>query len=75
MVAADMNGKNINEYKFHSNQIIFFGSESDGFSDKLSKKINKKITIPRYNQRIDSLNLANSVAIVLAELKNKIIEK
>ena len=75
MVAADMNGKNINEYKFHSNQIIFFGSESDGFSDKLSKKINEKITIPRYNQSIDSLNLANSVAIVLAELKNKIIEK
>tara|TARA_X000001036_G_C20597468_1_gene773528 strand:- start:558 stop:1283 length:726 start_codon:yes stop_codon:yes gene_type:complete len=75
MVAADMNGKNINEYGFSANQIIFFGSESNGFSDKLSFKIKKRVTIPRYNENVDSLNLANSVAIVLSELKNQIIER
>ena len=53
------------------NQIIFFGSESNGFSDNLSQKITEKITIPRYNINIDSLNIANSVAIVLSELKHK----
>ena len=69
LIAADTNGKNINNFPFKSNQIIFFGSESNGFSDDLSKQIDDKITIPRYNQNIDSLNLASSVAIVLSELK------
>ena len=75
LIAADMKGENINNFPFKSNQIIFFGSESNGFSDDLSKQIDDKITIPRYNQNIDSLNLASSVAIVLSELKNKITEK
>ena len=69
------NTKNINNFPFKSNQIILFGSESNGFSDDLSNQIEDKITIPRYNQNIDSLNLATSVAIVLSELKNKITEK
>ena len=75
LIAADIKGENINNFPFKSNQIIFFGSESNGFSDDLSKQIDDKITIPRYNQNIDSLNLASSVAIVLSELKNKITEK
>ena len=58
-----------------SNQIIFFGNESNGFSEKLLSKIQKKVTIPRYNDNIDSLNLANSVAIVLSELKNQVTER
>ena len=75
LIAADLKGKNINNFPFKSNQIILFGSESNGFSDDLSNQIEDKITIPRYNQNIDSLNLASSVAIVLSELKNKITEK
>ena len=75
LIAADMKGKNINNFPFKSNQIILFGSESNGFRDDLSNHIEDKITIPRYNQNIDSLNLASSVAIVLSELKNKITEK
>ena len=75
LIAADIKGEKINDYNFNKNQIIFFGSESNGFSDNLSQKITEKITIPRYNKNIDSLNVANSVAIVLSELKHKTTEK
>jgi TrmH family RNA methyltransferase len=71
LIAADIEGEKINDYNFNKNQIIFFGSESNGFSDNLSQKITEKITIPRYNKNVDSLNVANSVAIVLSELKHK----
>jgi len=74
-VAADLNGKNIKDYLFSDNQIIFFGSESNGFSQKLSSKIKNKITIERYNNNVESLNLASSVAIVLSELNNQITGK
>ena len=75
LIAADIVGEKINDYNFKKNQIIFFGSESNGFSNNLSQKITDKITIPRYNKNIDSLNVANSVAIVLSELKHKTTEK
>ena len=71
LIADDIKGEKINDYNFNENQIIFFGSESSGFSDNLSQNITEKITIPRYNKNIDSLNVANSVAIVLSELKHK----
>tara|TARA_Y100001954_G_scaffold203049_1_gene223441 strand:+ start:78 stop:791 length:714 start_codon:yes stop_codon:yes gene_type:complete len=70
-VAADVNGKSLTKYKFSENQIIFFGNESNGFSENLSSKIKNKITIERFNNNVDSLNLASSVAIVLSKL-NKI---
>ena len=36
---------------------------------------NKKITIQRYNDNVESLNLATSVAIILSELKVQITGK
>ena len=74
-VAADLNGKSLKEHVFSKNQIIFFGNESNGFSQKVSSNIKTKITIQRYNDNVESLNLASSVAIVLSELKNQIIGK
>ena len=74
-VAADLNGKSLKEHIFSKNQIIFFGNESNGFSQKVSSNIKTKITIQRYNDNVESLNLASSVAIVLSELKNQIIGK
>ena len=74
-VAADLNGKSLKEHIFSKNQIIFFGNESNGFGQKLSSNIKSKITIQRYNDNVESLNLASAVAIVLSELKNQIIEK
>ena len=74
-VAADLNGKSLKEYIFSKNQIIFFGNESNGFSQKVSSKIKNKITIQRYNDNVESLNLASSVAIVLSQLNNQITGK
>ena len=74
-VAADLNGKSLKEHIFSKNQIIFFWNESNGFSQKVSSNIKNKITIQRYNDNVESLNVASSVAIVLSELKNQIIEK
>ena len=74
-VAADLNGKSLKEHIFSKNQIIFFGNESNGFSQKVSSNIKTKITIQSYNDNVESLNLASSVAIVLSELKNQIIGK
>ena len=74
-VVSDLNGKSLKEHIFSKNQIIFFGNESNGFSQKVSSNIKAKITIQRYNDNVESLNLASSVAIVLSELKNQIIGK
>ncbi len=70
-VAADLNGENLNDYNFNENQVIFFGSESNGFSKRVSSKIDHKITIKRVNNKVDSLNLAVSVGIVLSEITKK----
>ena len=74
-VAADLTGIKLNNYSFSKNQIIFFGSESNGFSEKLSSGLKNKITIERFNNNVESLNLASSVAIVLSELNNQITGK
>ena len=74
-VAADLEGQNLRDFTFSENQIIFFGSESNGFSKKLSSQIDHKITIQRYNENVESLNLATSVGIILSELKSQIIGK
>ena len=74
LVASDIKGTNINEYKFNKNQVIFFGNESNGLSQKVLSEVRNKITIPRYTEKIESLNLASSVSIVLSEIKKKITE-
>ena len=74
-VAADLTGVKLNNYSFSKNQIIFFGNESNGFSKKLSSGLKNKITIERFNNNVESLNLASSVAIVLSELNNQITGK
>ena len=70
LVLADLNGKTLRNYNFKKNQIIFFGNESEGVSNHLKKVITDSITIKKYGDKIDSLNVANSVAIVLSHLKN-----
>tara|TARA_B100001027_G_scaffold179991_1_gene131356 strand:- start:227 stop:493 length:267 start_codon:yes stop_codon:yes gene_type:complete len=74
-VAADLEGQNLRDFTFSNNQIIFFGSESIGFSKKLSSQIDKQITIQRYNENVESLNIATSVGIILSVLKSQTIGK
>ena len=54
------------EFKFDINDTIVFGCESSGVPEKLHKLIKNRLKIPmKKNKR--SLNIATSVAIVLAE--------
>ena len=54
------------EFKFEKNDTILFGRESAGVPEKIHKLIKNRLKIPMENNK-RSLNLASSVAIVLAE--------
>ena len=54
------------EFKFEKNDTILFGRESAGVPQKVHKLIKNKLKIPMENNK-RSLNLASSVAIIIAE--------
>ena len=54
------------EFKFKSDDTILFGRESAGVPEKVHKLIKYRLKIPM-NDKVRSLNIASSVAIVLAE--------
>ena len=55
-----------NEFKFDKNDTILFGRESAGVPETVHKLIKDRLKIPMKNDK-RSLNIASSVAIVLAE--------
>ena len=57
---------NYTKFKFKSDDTILFGRESAGVPKKVHKLIKNRLKIPMNNQ-LRSLNIASSVAIVLAE--------
>ena len=54
------------KFKFKSDDTILFGRESAGVPEKVHKLIKDRLKIP-INDKVRSLNIASSVAIVLAE--------
>ena len=54
------------KFKFQKDDTILFGRESSGVPEKLHKLIKNRLKIPMENNK-RSLNLASSVAIILAE--------
>ena len=54
------------KFKFNSNDTILFGRESAGVPVNVHKLIKNKLKIPMKNNK-RSLNIASSVAIILAE--------
>ena len=54
------------KFKFKSDDTILFGRESAGVPEKVHKLIKNRLKIPM-NNKVRSLNIASSVAIVLAE--------
>ena len=57
---------NYTKFKFKPDDTILFGRESAGVPGKVHKIIKNRLKIPMNNQ-VRSLNIASSVAIVLAE--------
>jgi len=66
---AFMDGKNIYKTDFPEKGIIIFGNEANGISTKIESFISDRITIPRFVNTTESLNVATATAIVLSELK------
>ena len=54
------------KFKFDKNDTILFGRESAGVPEKVHKLIKDRLKIPMKNDK-RSLNIASSVAIILAE--------
>ena len=57
---------NYTKYNFKADDTILFGRESAGVPEKVHKLINDRLKIPM-SEKVRSLNIASSVAIVLAE--------
>ena len=53
-------------FKFKSDDTILFGRESAGVPEKVHKIVKNRLKIPM-NDKVRSLNIASSVAIVFAE--------
>ena len=54
------------KFKFERNDTILFGRESAGVPDSIHRLVENKLKIPMKNN-MRSLNIASSVAIILAE--------
>ena len=54
------------KFKFDQNDTILFGRESAGVPESMHKLIKNRLKIPMKNEK-RSLNIASSVAIILAE--------
>ena len=54
------------KFKFNNNDTFLFGRESAGVPDRIHKLLKNRLKIPMKNNK-RSLNLASSVAIILAE--------
>ncbi len=56
------------EHRFEEGSYLFFGSETAGLPDEIFTSYpNQIFRIPQYDTRVRSLNLANSVSIVVYE--------
>ena len=58
--------KSYTKFEFDINDTILFGRESAGVPEKVHKLLNNRLKIPMKNNK-RSLNIAASVAIILAE--------
>ena len=58
--------KSYTKFEFDINDTILFGRESAGVPEKVHKLLNNRLKIPMKNNK-RSLNIASSVAIILAE--------
>jgi RNA methyltransferase, TrmH family len=68
VLGAFLEGENVHSCSFGKGGILVIGNESHGISDQVSRRVNQKITIPKYG-RAESLNAAVATAIILDSLR------
>lgn len=69
LIGADMDGVDIKGFeKPNSNIALFLGSEGSGLSNKIVKKLDRKVSIKMANE-FDSLNVSVAAGILIHELR------
>lgn len=66
-----MDGNNVYSERLPIDGIIIMGNEANGISDRIEKRVDNRITIPRFGllQQTESLNVATATAIILSEFR------
>lgn len=70
--ASDMEGESIYSCSIPSKSIVVFSNEANGMSGIIMKMLDQKICIPSFGSA-ESLNVASAAAIILAEIRNRIL--
>jgi len=68
---AYMNGENIYNSELHQNTLIVMGNEGNGIRKEIEDSIDKRLTIPRFNENTESLNVAVATAIICSEFRRR----
>ncbi len=68
IVAADLQGSNIYDYRFQDPSVILMGSESHGIPEELAEYITDRLTIPSFGET-ESLNVAIATGIFCYALR------
>lgn len=69
-VTAEMDGKNVSDFKWEQGGVILMGNESHGVDKSLSQKATTKLTIPKIGGA-ESLNVAVASAIFCSDMVSK----
>ena len=64
---TDLKSRSIYDTSFKKKSVFVFGNESNGISNKVINITDEQISIPKKNKVVNSLNIASSVSILLAE--------
>ena len=68
-----LDGENLYSQKLTSGGIIIMGNEGNGLSEKVRRRVNRRLLIPSYRKddKAESLNVAIAAAIVCAEFRRR----
>ncbi len=71
LLCADLNGKSIYDYTPQGKSVLVFSNEAQGPSEEILNIANDIITIPKFGNA-ESLNVANSSAVIFSEFAKKL---
>ncbi len=69
-IGTTLDGQDVHQFIWPAKAMIIFGNESQGISDKLIQKLDRKISIPKFGAA-ESLNVAVAAGIVFDNLRSK----
>ena len=72
VIAADLNGQDVESCKPENAFILAIGSEARGLSPELRSRVGKTVSIPLNNSLVDSLNAAVAAGIIMYTLNRQV---